>query len=283
MKSAVLIGDIGSTKSSWWFRTDEDHELHLPGYHPVWHEPIQGLRLFERLRAETAGIDFAALWYYGAGVIDQVSHDQVGAHAHHFFPDTTLYIQSDLTGAAVAACGQQPGTVIILGTGSHAAIWDGHNIAKQATSLGYILGDEGGGCDLGKSLLKAYFYHEMPEVLAREMAVLLPGGRTQLLQELRNAAAPNQYLASFARVAVAFHDHVWVKAMVGERLHLFIHHHLLPLNPSGEIHIVGSIGCIFAGLIGQALAEHGLSVGNLIPDPSRRLFERHLENGRNEK
>lgn len=283
MDRPILIGDIGSTKSTWWFRTDKDHELHLQGFNPVAHAPAQGKALFEQLRSETSGIDFEAVWYYGAGIIDHHTRGIVQESGLHYFPEVTFHIQSDLTGAAVAACGHDEGVLIILGTGSHAAIWDGHKITRQATSLGYILGDEGGGCDIGKALLQAYFYQEMPEVIAAEITALLPDGRTQMLQELQHSEVPNQYLASFAKVAVSFQQHEWIKALVADRIRLFIDRHLLPLKPEHDIHIVGSIGCIFAGLIGHELSLHRLSVGVLIRDPSRRLFERHMDYGRNEE
>ena len=35
MKKAILVGDIGSTKSTWVYSTDIAQELHLGGYNPV--------------------------------------------------------------------------------------------------------------------------------------------------------------------------------------------------------------------------------------------------------
>jgi hypothetical protein len=183
-------------------------------------------------------------------------------------------------GAAIAACGHKPGTVAILGTGSHAAVFDGQKIDRQANSLGYILGDEGGGCDIGKSLLQAYFYHEMPEQVSREMASRLPDGRSGFLNQLKKSPFPNQFLADFARVAVLFQENDWVKTLVSSRFKLFVKRHVASLPPIGPVHIVGSIGCIFAGLIEHELKESGYSAGDFIREPAHRLFEIHMEHGR---
>jgi hypothetical protein len=61
---------------------------------------------------------------------------------------------------------------------------------------------------------------------------------------------------------------------------MFIRRHILPLEPKGAIHVVGSIGCIFASLISQEMAKHNLTTGEFIKDPARRLFERHHEHGK---
>lgn len=276
MVKTILVGDIGSTKSSWWFNAPANQELILGGYNPLVHSPESGIKLFEDLHSQTGEIRFSEIWYYGAGIIDHQVVDEVRKQIQKLFPGSLIHIASDLTGAAVAACGYEKGAVAILGTGSHAAVWDGHKIVRQANSLGYILGDEGGGCDIGKALLQSYFYNEIPAAIAKEMEERLPGGRVGLLHHLQASTAPNQYLADFARVAVLFQEHDWIKKLVASRFKLFVKRHLVPLNSGESVHIVGSIGCIFARLIKHELEESGLTAGQFIKDPAHRLFERHL-------
>ena len=277
MKKAILVGDIGSTKSTWVYTTDIEQELHLGGYNPVTQSENQGNFLFESLQANTKDQAFSTIWYYGAGVIDsriaQVVHDNL----KNKFPDSMIKVYSDLTGAAIAACGSDQGTVAILGTGSHAAGWDGKKIVKQAVSLGYILGDEGGGCDIGKALLQHYFYKTMPEDITKDLDERLHGDRSVFLQELQASEKPNQFLAEFARFAVLHQEHEWIKDLVSDRFNVFISRHVVPLCPNGDVHVVGSIGCIFASLIKRELEKHGLSAGSFIKNPARRLFERHAE------
>jgi hypothetical protein len=279
MTKSVLVGDIGSTKSSWWFHSDRDHEIHLAGYHPLFHSITSGDALFQELAGYMKGISIDTIWYYGAGVIDSAIANDIRNRLLKLFSNSEVQVDSDIMGAVKAACGDQEGTVAILGTGSHAAVFDGHGIIRQANSLGYILGDEGGGCDIGKAMLQGYFYNEMPSQLSVEMEKRLPSGRTGFLKDLLASPAPNQYLAAFAEVAVAWKEDLWIKELVRHRFTLFVKRHILPLAPQGPVHIVGSIGCIFAGLIQQELEDKGLVTGQWIKNPSRRLFEIHMEHG----
>jgi hypothetical protein len=48
-------------------------------------------------------------------------------------------------------------------------------------------------------------------------------------------------------------------------------------NLAGPIHVVGSIGTIFADLFRKALEINELKPGTFIKDPARRLFEMHLQ------
>lgn len=279
MHVSLLVGDVGSTKSSWWFSTDADQPLRLGGYNPVMHEKAEGQQLFIALQKAISAKKGLRIYYYGAGVIHQAAAEDIASFLMASFPDSDIQVQSDLQGAALATCGPAPGTVAILGTGSHAAVWNGKEITQQATALGYILGDEGGGCDIGKTLLRAYFYREMPERIGKDILALLPNGRTDLFAQLNQSSAPNQYLAGFARVAADHIDHPWIRECIAGRFQVFIDKHLKPLSPSGPVHVIGSIGYIFASILREALERNGLTAGQILQDPSRQLFEYHLSHG----
>jgi hypothetical protein len=283
MQKTILVGDIGSTKSTWCFFDNEKKVIHLEGYNPLVHTATSREKLFESLRQQTSGIEFSAIWYYGSGIIDHHVTDEVRQQLRLIYPKGIIHVASDLLGAAIAACGYEQGTVAILGTGSHAAVFDGQKIIRQATSLGFILGDEGGGCDIGKKLLQGYFYNELPESISLEMSKKLPSGRIGFINDLKSSTAPNQYLAEFARVAVLYQEHPWIKDLVSSRFKVFVKTHVTPLAPTGPVHIVGSIGCIFAGLLKKELEYAGLTLGNMIKEPIHRLFETHLEHGQKHK
>lgn len=278
--ASILVGDIGSTKSTWRFSADPAGALHLPGYNPVAHDERQAITLFTTLAERTRAQVFNQIWYYGTGVMDHSISGQIRHQMALFFPQSEIHVASDLTGAALATCGHQPGCVAILGTGSHAAVFDGHRFIRQAASLGFILGDEGGGADIGKALIQSYFYQEMPEVIAHEMAKMMPEGREGFLKALKTSDTPNQFLAGFARIAVLFQEHLWIRDLVRSRFKLFVKRHVVALDPDSPVHIVGSIGCIFAGLIREELEITGYQSGIFIKDPALRLYEIHMEHGK---
>ena len=279
MNAPLLVGDVGSTKSSWWFAADPGQSIRLAGYNPVMHEKAVGETLFRTLGEAIPIKRGLHIYYYGTGVVDSSSVKVISSALAANFPDAKLEIQSDLVGAAMATCGIKPGTLAILGTGSHAATWNGMEITHQATSLGFILGDEGGGCDIGKTLLRAYFYNEMPDDIGKEINALMPNGRTDLFKQLNEAPATNQYLAGFAQVAAHHIDHPWMQACIAGRFQVFIDKHIKPLSPSDPIHVVGSIGYIFASVLREVLERNGLAAGQILQDPSRQLFEYHLAHG----
>ncbi len=279
MKKSIVVGDIGSTKSSWWVSGIEPKEINLSGFNPMVHTLEGGINMLKSLSTELDGLTPAVIWYYGAGVIDIQAEQIIKTLLHHEFPESTLYVNSDLLGAAMATCGKEAGTVAILGTGSHAAVFDGHRIIRQANALGYILGDEGGGCDIGKSLLQAYFYNEMPESVRVEMKKNVPDGRAALMKQLYSSPSPNQYLATFAQVAVLMQEDSWIRELVSSRFKLFFKNQLFPLRPIEPVHILGSIGCIFADLIEKELRAYALKAGTFLKDPSYRLFTMHLDHG----
>jgi len=273
----ILVGDIGSTKSTWWSNSEGNKEFLLTGYNPVVHDNGVGQRLFEQLWHVTEGDPFKKIWYYGTGIVDEQVALRVSTAMKKYFPNAEIEVASDLVGAAIAAYGHQEGVLVILGTGSHAAFFDGQKIIEQAQSLGYLLGDEGGGSDIGKELVKAFFYNHMPDNIAADMKVLVNSNRSDFLQKLYHHETPNQFLAEFVKIAVQHREHPWIQNLITERFILFIRHHLLPLQPKSPIQVVGSIGSIFADLFRKALENNNLQPGNFIRDPAQRLFEMHLQ------
>ncbi len=239
--------------------------------------------MLDDLAAALHPADIGELWYYGAGIAGPPQAQSVAALLSAYFPSAVIHVHADLLGAARSACGHAPGTVAILGTGSHAAVYDGKEIVRQAQSLGYILGDEGSGCDIGKALIRAYFYGDMPRRLSVDFASRLPGDRGAFLQALSTSPAPNQYLASFTRFISDYTGEEWLTTLVRERFALFTRTHVLPLHPDGPVHVIGSVGCIFADLFEAELTRAGLTAGRFIREPAETLFELHHRDGRHQE
>lgn len=273
---SILVGDIGSTKSSWYISGDHHRHINLPGFNPIVHGVETGEKIINALANQIKDELPADIYYYGAGVVDVRTADSVRHLLSKEFPSSQLHVSTDLEGAARASCGLEEGTIAILGTGSHAAIYDGLHITRQANALGYILGDEGGGSDIGKALVQAYFYNQMPEIIRVEMQKILHQGRAHFLKELYTSATPNQYLGELGKVAAGFDNHPWIEELITERFSLFVRRHLIPLEPIGPVHVLGSIGSIFARLIEKELNRNELKAGLFIRDPSYRLFEMHM-------
>jgi N-acetylglucosamine kinase-like BadF-type ATPase len=178
-----------------------------------------------------------------------------------------------MTGACVAACGHSPGTVAILGTGSNAALYDGRTIIRKAITLGYMLGDEGSGSDIGRQLARAYFYGDMPVHLRSHLDPFFRNDRIAFLRTLYSSGAPNQLLAECVKGIAELQEDPWINTLIRKCISGFISTHLTPLQPTGPVHLVGSIGYIFSGIVLDELVQAGYVPGTVIRDPVQLLFE----------
>ena len=64
--------------------------------------------------------------------------------------------------AARALCGRNAGIACILGTGSNSCLYDGTEITANVSPLGFILGDEGSGAVLGRTLVGDCLKNQLP-------------------------------------------------------------------------------------------------------------------------
>jgi N-acetylglucosamine kinase-like BadF-type ATPase len=89
------------------------------------------------------------------------------------FKTRTLVVNDALV-ALVAGAGDQPGVVIVAGTGSIAYGRDGSDRAARSGGWGYVLGDEGGGFWIGRSALNAVvreFDGRGPQTMLTELVI----------------------------------------------------------------------------------------------------------------
>ena len=98
------------------------------------------------------------LHYFGAGAANPEKQVQLKKILDKHFGIKKTEVQGDMVAACRALCGDKPGVVCILGTGSASCYYNGKVIKEQRPSLGYIAGDEGGGNYIGKRILQYYAY-----------------------------------------------------------------------------------------------------------------------------
>jgi N-acetylglucosamine kinase-like BadF-type ATPase len=87
---------------------------------------------------------------------------------------TPTVVVNDALVALVAGAGDQPGVVVVAGTGSIAYGRDAESRAARAGGWGYLLGDEGGGFWIGRAALSAVvrqFDHRGPATLLTDLVL----------------------------------------------------------------------------------------------------------------
>jgi len=273
----ILICDTGSTSSNWRLITDNQsvQSLKLKGYNPVFHADAELKDILSSLSEKWGNFPITEVYYYGTGIISLAAKSVIQNGLQDILPNAHIYIHSDLLGAVKVTCGDEPGIVSILGTGSNACMYDGFKIQSLTPSLGYFLGDEGSGCDIGKKLCRDYYYNRMPENIRASMSALLPGPRDVFLDKVKTHPAVNQYLAEFTRVAIEFCKDEYVQSIIQDRFRQFFEYHISAYPKSMNLHAVGSVAFGFREIFNTIASEFGYQVGKVIQKPIEGLILYH--------
>ena len=279
MSSISLIIDSGATKSAWAWTLDGAliHSASHPGIHPFFSDD-SGLE--EAFRKGSIGqpASPAAIFYYGTGCKPVSSQTRIRSAIGKAFPGAaTIEVNTDLLGAARALCRHTAGIACILGTGSNSAYYDGSQIVRTAGGLGFILGDEGSGADLGKTWVSAWMYDEVPDELGQKFAGQFGLTQAEVIEAVYRKPFPSRYLAQFAVFLRENIEHAYIERLVGDRFALFLKRHLPLLAGSGvyPVHFTGSIAVHYAEILEKTLSAYGFPPGRIEGDPIKGLAAYH--------
>lgn len=271
----ILIADSGSTKTHWCSVDDGVvRELVTQGLNPRLTDDESLLTVFRQTKEQLGNPD--AVFFYGAGCGIVEMQQKMESLLSVIFPQSDCHCEGDLLAACRATCGCRPGMVGILGTGSNLCYYDGSVIARQRTSTGYILGDEGSGNHIGRRLLKDYLEERMPTHLRAMFHDSYGMTHSQLLDRLYSQPYPNRFLASLTPFAAQHRDDPYITALLHDcfgsffnQLDYFEAHCNMPL------HLVGGIVRTFLPAIRHAAESRGVTLGTLLPNPVQGLLSYH--------
>lgn len=277
----VIIADCGSTKCDWLLLNGgRDQQLeNTVGFSPFFHtteeiKAIMETQLLPKLQPE----DVQEVYFYGTGVHDEHRAEIIAVAIRAVFPNAKVEVEHDLLGAARSVCGHQAGIACILGTGSNSCYYDGKKILDNVPSLGWLLGDEGSGTHLGKALLRAWFYRELPTDLQSAFNAAYPEGPDVIKDKIYDKGA-NTYLATFTRFLGEHLKHPFVKGLVAGCLGEFLDRHVCKYSGYQHvpIHFVGSISYHFREILEQCMEDRKLKLGVTVRKPIYPLadFHRH--------
>jgi len=188
----ILIADSGSTKTDWsCIKSDNKvDQLTTIGLNPNFTKEETIFRIIESLPYHSNAIK--EIHFYGSGCGTKQNVQTLQDAFLYKFPNAISEVSTDLKGAARACLGNEKGIIAILGTGSNSGVYDGKTIIKSNPSLGHFMGDYGGGIDIGKQIIRDYFYHKMPVKIRAEIQLT----RDQLIQKLYHTPGANTFIAS---------------------------------------------------------------------------------------
>lgn len=272
-----LIADSGSTKTDWYLIKDKQLlRYKTQGYNPYYctTEEVKkslSVELLDKVEART----IESLSFYGAGCANALTQKVLLDALEPTFVNASISLGDDLLAAARATAGHAAGICCILGTGSNSCSYNGKEIEDKIPSLGYILGDEGAGVFLGRQLVTAYFYREMPMDLARKMEKAYEMDKHLIISGLLNEKKPNRLLASYALFASEHQEHPFIQELLVACFDAFVVRHILkyPNARQVPIHFIGSIAFGFQAVLKRVLEKHHLEAGKIFKSPFPTLLD----------
>jgi N-acetylglucosamine kinase-like BadF-type ATPase len=279
----ILIADSGSTKTDWRLidANQQIYQYTTQGINPYLQSQNDIAVIFETelLPSLRSGMQshISEIHFYGAGCGTIQKKKIVATALSQFFPSSLIEVHTDLLGAARALCGSKPGIVAILGTGSNTCYYDGLYIVENHASLGYLLGDEGSGAHIGKTLIQSYLNKELPEALAERFYQRFQLDKEQILDKLYNKPMPNRFLASFSKFIFQNLKEQYLIDLVADCFtQLFDKHILKYEHTSLKLNCVGSIAFYFSNILRAVASNKGVSMGTILETPIAGLTLYHL-------
>lgn len=274
------IGDIGGSSSRWAVIETGRGEIlkgTFPGYNPLSGEPGPLQAKLREAAAGRSGEEAPEVFAYGAGCGNPERAGRVHGMLADVWPGAHVQVGTDLLGAARSLYGDDEGLVLILGTGMNVGHYDGGFIHTPMPSLGFILGDEGSGADIGKHLLRDALYGLLPDNL---MTALFPDGLdlAEVLRSIHRSPSPQPYVASFTKALAGRMDEHYVHDLVVSRffaLARLLARFFAPAERR-EVRATGSVAYGFREALAHSLAGKGMTLGTVERDPLTGLLEYHL-------
>jgi glucosamine kinase len=276
----ILIADSGSTKTTWCLADAQKKTKEFivtSGINPYYQrEPEIMEKLEKEFPAEKSGIE--AIYFYGAGCTSPSVNQVVAKPLSGFFHTDAVEVNTDLMAAARALCGHQPGIACILGTGSNSCFYDGKGIANQVSPLGFLLGDEGSGAVLGKTLLSDILKNQLPEKIISMFFEEYPVSPAEIMENIYRKPFPNRYAAQFSRFLYKHIELPQIREMVVKSFYAFFTRNVLQYPEAHQfpVHFSGSIAWYFQDLLTETADSLNLKTGKFVQDPIEGLVDFHM-------
>lgn len=270
-----LIIDAGSTKTEWILMDEGEVVEHFErrGYNPNYNDDEVLRGVLRDLPSGVALVD--EIDYYGSGCGMVANQEKVAGLLRQRFAETRVVkVTHDLMAVCHALLGRDEGIACILGTGANSCLYDGKEVVDRGVSLGYLVGDEGSGCYLGRKLVRAYFYGLMPDEVKLQFNEDYHLEINDFIDQVYHGSSSSRYLAGFARFAGEHQEDAFVRSLVKECFRDFIEVFVLRYERCHELPIcfVGGVAFQFQDLLKETMADYGLVLGKVMKSPSEGLI-----------
>lgn len=290
-KRMTLIADSGSTKTAWLLRCagHDDLLFESAGINPV-RDSEEGIRqevtfvegsivghmaMNEEWANEGLLGSAVDVFFYGAGCVEPFKRSVEAALASSF-SGGRIVVESDLLGAARALCGHDEGIACILGTGSNSCLYDGERIVSNTSPLGWILGDEGSGAVLGRTLvgdlLKGQLGEELKEAFFNRFGLT----QADVIERVYRQPQANRWLASLVPFLADNRADEGVHALLVGSFRSFFRRNVSAYGRKDlAVDFVGGVAWQFATELGEAAEVEGFKLGRIEKHPIELMAAFH--------
>lgn len=273
----LLIAESGSTKTQWSFVNKDRIEdlIRTPGVNPF---NLSGNEIESILRPVSAGINpyrIQKIHFFGAGCSSAKNKEKMEKALLNVFGCKTIEVDTDLKAACLALAGDQSGIIALMGTGSNSCVWDGSKIVANTPSLGYVLGDEGGGVSIGRILLADYLKKIMPKQLRVKFEEKYSVTTEFALERVYQMQMPNRYLAGYAPFAEEFINDEYCYNLVYDQFNRFVERNLKLYNEINKLSVFfcGSIAFSHQDILVDICGKNNIEINKVIKSPITDLAQ----------
>lgn len=288
----IIIADSGSTKTHWCLMTanGQSSDIVTDGINPFYQTP-DAMRnsVVNQLLPQMAHLMWAgtitSVFFYGAGCTPEKAPlvQQVLASV---FKCSDVQVNSDMVGAARGLLQHKRGVACILGTGSNSCLYDGEKIIKNVPSLGFILGDEGGGAVLGKRLVADLFKNQLGQDLMDAFVEQYHISQADLIEHVYRQPFPNRYLANLSRFCADHIEDKRIYELVYDHFTDFVVRNLeqyyqdennveIEDTKSLPVGFIGGIAYYYQDILREVLDDLGFTLSTILLDPVDGLQRYH--------
>lgn len=277
----ILIADSGSTKTAWCLLNGNQRvkDITTKGINPFYQteEEIEA-ELKNTLCQEIGGENkINSVYFYGAGCADSQINNKLAKTLQQVLKSDKAEVSSDMLGAARGIFKHQKGIACIMGTGSNSAYYDGNEIVKSIPAGGFIIGDEGSGAVLGKTLIADYIKNQMPENILAEFKKFYNGTYLDVVNHVYKQPFPNRWLANFTKFMYEKRENDYIHNMIVNSFTLFFNRNIKQFDSwkDTEVGFVGSIAYYFEKELKEAAQKCEITVSEIYQNPIEGLIEYH--------
>ncbi|MBL4707626.1 MAG: ATPase [Flavobacteriales bacterium] len=276
----ILIADSGSSKTDWRLIDSKGvSQYSCIGLNPDFVDSELVTKsvseAFDKINLKSV----TDVHFYGSGCSSESRNKIVKIGLAKCFINAQINIYHDLLGAARAACGKERGIAGILGTGSNCCLFDGKEVIQEFRSGGFVIGDEGGGVDIAKRIVKSFIEGRFDEELQDKFQKRYQTSVDEILENLYKKSQPNKYLASFSQFALHNKENTYISTLIEDSFHSYFKNQVMRYEEYQRIplSLVGSIAFYYQEIFRSIASEYGVQIGIILEKPISGLTLYHTD------